>query len=81
MGSNLAHENEAPFPEALARFFTLSFCPPGGLVIDPFSGSGTTIAVAVAEGRRGLACDIRESQVQLTRRRLAGVTPTMMAGQ
>jgi hypothetical protein len=28
MGSRLAHENEAPFPEKLAEFFVRSFCPP-----------------------------------------------------
>lgn len=77
MGSELAHLNEAPYPEALCEFFIRSFCPPGGLVVDPFSGSGTTLAVAVAEGRRGLACDLRQSQVDLGRRRLEGVTPTM----
>lgn len=77
MGNPLCHENEAPFPEALARFFVLSFCPPGGLVIDPFAGSGTTLAVAFSLGRRAMGCDIRQSQCDLTSRRLAGVTPTM----
>lgn len=77
MGSPLAHENEAPFPEDLARFFIRSFAPPGGVVVDPFAGSGTTLAVAVAEGRRALGGDLRESQVDLTRRRMAGVTPPL----
>jgi DNA methylase len=71
MGSDLAHENEAPFPESLAEFFIRSFCPPGGVVLDPFSGSGTTMAVAAKLGRRGIGIDIRESQVELGRRRLA----------
>jgi hypothetical protein len=77
MGSALAHDNEAPFPEKLARLFLRSFCPPGGVVADCFAGSGTTLAVAVAEGRRALGCDVRASQVELTRRRLLGETPTM----
>ena len=71
LGDPLAHENEAPFPEQLAEFFVRSFCPPGGLVLDPFSGSGTTAAVAVRCGRRALGCDLRQSQVNLARRRLA----------
>jgi hypothetical protein len=71
MGDPLCHDNEAPFPEELARFFVRSFCPPGGLVCDPFCGSGTTLAVAVAEGRRATGCDRRRSQVELTRQRLA----------
>jgi hypothetical protein len=72
IGSDLAHENEAPFPERLVEFFVRSFCPEGGLVIDPFVGSGTTPAVAVRWGRRALCCDLRQSQVELTRRRVAG---------
>lgn len=70
MGSPLAHENEAPFPERLAEFFIRSFCPPGGTVFDPFSGSGTTAAAAIASGRNFLGTDVRESQVGLTRRRI-----------
>lgn len=73
MGSRLAHENEAPFPEALAEFFIRSFCPPEGVVLDPFSGSGTTAAVAIRHGRNAIASDIRESQCQLTRRRITEV--------
>src|SRR5262249_52382550 len=73
MGSKLCHENEAPFSERLAEFFVRSFCPPGGLVCDPFAGSGTTLAVAVASGRRAIGCDVRDSQVRLSKRRLAGV--------
>jgi len=72
MGSPLAHENEAPFPEWLAERFILSFCPPGGTVLDPMCGSGTTLAVAQRLGRNAIGIDIRESQVELTRRRLAG---------
>lgn len=73
MGSRLCHENEAPFPERLAEFFIRSFCPPGGLVLDPFCGSGTTLAVALRHGRRAIGIDIRASQVELTRRRVAEV--------
>jgi len=71
LGSPIAHENEAPFPEKLAERFVLSCCPPGGIVCDPFSGSGTTKAVAQQHGRRCVAFDIRLSQCQLTRRRTA----------
>ena len=73
MGSDLAHENEAPFPESLAEFFIRSFCPPGGTVLDPHAGSGTTLAVAKRLGRVGIGIDIRPDQVNLTTRRLATV--------
>lgn len=78
MGHPLAHENEAPFPEKLADFFTLSFCPPGGVVADPFSGSGTTLASALKHGRRAVGCDLRESQIALTKRRIETVQPVLM---
>lgn len=70
MGHPIAHENEAPMPEKLAEFFVLSLCPPGGTVMDPFSGSGTTAAVAQRHGRHAIAADIRWSETSLTRRRL-----------
>jgi hypothetical protein len=73
MGDDLCHDNEAPFPEALAEFLIRSFCPPGGIVCDPFSGSGTTAAVALKLGRRFAGCDLRKSQVELTKQRIARV--------
>jgi hypothetical protein len=71
MGNRLCHENEAPFPEALAEFFVRSFCPPGGVVLDPFCGSGTTAAVALMHGRNAIATDVRASQVELARQRIS----------
>lgn len=73
MGSLLAHENEAPFPETLAEAFILSFCPKGGTVLDCFCGSGTTLAVAKRNGRNAIGIDVRESQVELSRRRVSEV--------
>lgn len=70
MGSKLAHENEAPFPEKLAEFFIRSFCPKGGIVMDPFSGSGTTCAVAEKTGRKWIGIDLRKSQVELSEKRI-----------
>lgn len=71
LGSKLAHENEAPFPEALAEWFIKSWCKPGGTVLDPFSGSGTTASVARRLGRNGIGIDLRWSQCELGARRLA----------
>ena len=70
MGSMLAHDNEAPFHIGLAEFFVKSFCPHGGIVCDPFCGSGTTLSAALMHGRRAIGCDIRQSQVDLTLRRI-----------
>lgn len=70
MGSKLAHENEAPFPENLAKWFIRHLCPPGGMVLDPFSGSGTTVSAAIQLDRNGIGTDIRQSQVDLGRKRI-----------
>lgn len=77
MGDHRAHENEAPFPESLADFFVKSFCPPDGIVLDCFLGSGTTLASAVKHGRRGIGCDVRQSQVDLAKRRIAETQPLL----
>ena len=73
MGDPLAHLNEAPFPESLIEPFVKSFCPPNGVVLDCCAGSGTTLAVAIKNGRRAIGCDLRDSQVELTNKRLNGL--------
>lgn len=70
IGSDLAHENEAPFPESLVEPFIRCFCPPDGIVYDAFCGSGTTAAVAIKTGRRFVGTDIRQSQIELAGRRI-----------
>jgi DNA modification methylase len=74
-GDEYCSQNEAPFPESLAEFFVLSFCPPGGMVCDPFSGSGTTATVAYRHGRNFMGCDLRQSQVDLANLRVSEETP------
>lgn len=75
MGNKLAHENEAPYPIAIPAFWIASHCPPGGLVLDPFNGSGTTLEAALSLGRDGIGLDLRQSQCRLAARRLRDVTP------
>lgn len=70
MGSVYAHENEAPFPLQLAEFFVKSFCRPGGYVLDPFVGSGTTLEAALRNERKAVGIDLRPSQIELCKRRL-----------
>jgi hypothetical protein len=75
LGNPLAHDNEAPYPVAVPAWFIASHCPVGGLVCDPFAGSGTTLDAALSLGRRGIGFDLRQSQCKLSRKRLATVTP------
>ncbi len=81
MGSELAHENEAPFPLKLAERFVRSFCPPDGVVFDSFCGSGTTLHAALLHGRRVIAVDIRESQCDVMRQRAAEAIAQLQAKQ
>jgi len=76
LGSDLAHDNEAPFPEKLAEFFVRSFCLQGGIVLDPFAGSGTVAAVAIKTGRKYFCIDTRQSQIELIKRRIAEANGT-----
>lgn len=73
LGHPLAHENEAPFPLKLAEWFVRGWCPPGGTVCDPFSGSGTTAHAAFNLGRTAHCFDLRLSQVFLGRKRMREV--------
>jgi hypothetical protein len=70
LGHELAHLSEAPFPEEVPERFVLSLCPPDGTVLDPFDGSGTSVSVAVRNGRNGIGLDLRRSQADLARRRI-----------
>jgi DNA modification methylase len=44
----------SPFPKALVEPMVLSSCPPGGVCLDPFAGTGTVGLVALADGRRAI---------------------------
>lgn len=48
----------ATMPEKLVEPCILAGCPMGGLVLDPFVGSGTVVAVAERLGRRGVGVDL-----------------------
>lgn len=48
----------APFPDELVQKCLDVGCPPGGTVLDPFAGSGTTLRVAVQSGRPATGIDL-----------------------
>ncbi len=59
MGETTPHPTQKP--EELVRKFVLASSHAGDTVLDPFSGSGTTLVVAEQLGRRWLGCD-REAE-------------------
>ena len=58
-------------PEQLLGRIVRVCSSPGDLVLDPFSGSGTTLAVAKKLGREWLGFDVSEDYVQYANERLA----------
>jgi len=60
----------APFPETLVRNCILLTTEPGDLVLDPFAGSGTTLAVARELGRDFLGFDIDDLYVKMSQDRV-----------
>lgn len=58
--------HEAVMPLELARRCVLAGSPPGGLVFDPFHGSGTTAQAAVETGRRYVGGDINAEYLDLS---------------
>lgn len=48
----------ATFPPDLITPCVLAGCPEGGVVLDPFAGSGTTVMVANRYGRKGIGMDL-----------------------
>jgi DNA modification methylase len=56
----------------LAERCILAGCKPGGVVLDPFSGSGTTGLAATKQGRRYVGIDLNREYLDLSlRTRLA----------
>jgi DNA modification methylase len=61
----------AAMPEGLAEFFLKALCPPGGVVLDPFAGGGTTTVVARRLGLAAGGLEIHSEFVEEARRRIA----------
>ena len=61
----------APYPEDLCRIPILATSPPGGLVLDPFCGTGTTMSVASQLGRKSVGIDISREYLELAEERTA----------
>lgn len=59
----------APYPEDLCKIPILATCPPVGVVLDPFAGTGTTNLVAFQLGRRSIGIDISGEYLAVARER------------
>ena len=55
----------APYPEDLCKIPILATCPDGGVVLDPFCGTGTTNLVAFRFGKKSIGLDISCEYIKL----------------
>jgi DNA modification methylase len=65
----------AMYPQKLVLQCLLCGCPEGGVVLDPFLGSGTTAIVAKKNNRHFVGCELNSEYVKMARRRLEEVSP------
>ena len=70
----------ATFPPDLITPCILAGAPAGGVVLDPFMGSGTTAAVAVLNGRNYLGCELNPAYKELQDARIGTPKPTDLFG-
>ena len=61
----------ATFPPALIQPMVKAGCPPKGIILDPFMGSGTTALVARSLGRNYLGIELNQKYIDMANRRLA----------
>ncbi len=61
----------AVYPEELLRIPILATCKKNGIVLDPFSGTGTTVSAAIKLGRRGVGIELSPEYHRSAQQRIA----------
>lgn len=72
-----ADSHFATFPPELVEPVVLAACPRGGVVLDPFAGSGTTGQVAAMHGREAVLIDLNPANVRMMENRLRDLQVTL----
>lgn len=73
-GSKLKHKHPATFPNVLPLDLVDCFCPPNGIVLDPFNGSGTTCVAAKSLNRNYVGIDCSDEYCKISEQRLSTET-------
>lgn len=75
-----AEAHFATFPPDLITPMVLAGCPEGGIILDPFMGSGTTAVVARSFGRHFVGIELNKKYKEMAERRVGKTTPSLFAG-
>lgn len=70
----------ATFPEDLVEPMIKAGCPEDGVVLDPFVGSGTTLAVSKRYGRKGVGFELNPVYCDLAVKRIEQIPPNLPFG-
>ena len=76
----LKRRHPAPFPDQIPTDLIRCFCPPGGVVLDPFLGSGSTAVAARRTGRHFIGFEISQEYCDLAELRLSHEDEPLFAG-
>lgn len=64
-------------PYCKSPLISKPFAPQPAVILDPFAGSGTTLAVAVGLGRHGIGIELSAEYIKLAQRRINAVAPLL----
>ncbi|GAB4485439.1 MAG: hypothetical protein OHK0031_09530 [Anaerolineales bacterium] len=73
--------HSAVFPEDLPEWFIKLFTKPGDFVLDPFSGSGTTLRVAQRMGRNSIGIEILQEYFDVAQSQLENSAIALFEGK
>jgi DNA modification methylase len=70
----------ATFPKELILPCVLAGSPKGGVVFDPFTGSGTTAVVSLENGRSFIGCELNPDYIKIAENRITEEVPNTLEG-
>jgi site-specific DNA-methyltransferase (adenine-specific) len=73
----LKRKHPATFPDKIPIDFVQCFCPPKGVVLDPFIGCGSTAVAAKRLGRNYIGIDISKEYCELTEERIKAIPSSL----
>lgn len=68
----------AVYPAELIRTCIKAGCPKGGVVLDPFIGSGTTAEEAIRQGKNYIGIELKDEYIELIEKRLNNVQVSLI---